>query len=328
MKKWLDENLENGLKVMIYPYPKRSYNNVESWAKPLSNIEAAEIRAFVRKWKTHPALLGWYMADEPELRPALVSRMEAIREVCMDEDPYHPCVLLNDTVNGIHKYINGADVMNPDPYPLFIKDGKAAKPINKVGKFVEEIAIAGAEKKGAWVTPQGFNYGDFGRVNNRAPDFRELRNMQYQSVIAGATGFTWYTYYKAKPYPDLILGVKFLCEEAKLVEKVILSPNKRLVLKTSDKDIKAVYYKDIYKNDWIIAVNNATTSKNIKITLPSGAPSKWFVLSEGRDLKTKGNKLCEEFEYYDVNIYTSSPEHAKKLSIFEINDMIKNSLDD
>ena len=314
LKAWLDKNLKNGLKVLIYPYPKRKYNNAEKWHKPLSAQEAAGIRNFVRKWKSHPAILGWYMADEPELRPALPARMTAIKNICEEEDPYHPCVLLNDTINGIHKYIDGGDVFNPDPYPLFINNKYAAKPIEKVGKFIEEIAIAGKNKKAAWITPQGFNYGDYGRVNNRAPNFLELRNMQYQAIIAGATGFTWYTYYRAKPYPDLIYGVEFLGKEAKLLKNLILSPQKRIILKTNDKYIKAAYYKNIDGSDWIIAVNNAIKIKNVKLSLPAGSPKKWYVVSEKCLVKTAGKTLNDKFSIYDTNIYTSNKDLADKLS--------------
>lgn len=315
LKEWLDKNVKNSLKAIIYPYPKRKYNNPEQWHKPLSTEEAEGIRSFVRKWKSHPAILGWYMADEPELRPALTARMSAIKKICEQEDPYHPCVLLNDTLDGIHKYIDGGDVFNPDPYPLFIQGKYAAKPIEKVGRFIEEIAIAGKHKKAAWITPQGFNYGDYGRVNNRAPNFVELRNMQYQAIIAGATGFTWYTYYRAKPYPDLIYGVEFLGREAKLLENVILSPQKRIVLKTGDKYIKAVYYKNIDGNDWIIVVNNATKDKQLELNLPETAPPKWYILSEKRQVSSNGKVLKDKLNLYDTNIYTSSKSLADKLSI-------------
>ena len=40
------------------------------------------------------------MADEPELRPALVDRLRRARDVVAAEDPYHPCIMLNDTIAG------------------------------------------------------------------------------------------------------------------------------------------------------------------------------------------------------------------------------------
>ncbi|OGV48517.1 MAG: hypothetical protein A2017_16420 [Lentisphaerae bacterium GWF2_44_16] len=319
LKKWLDFHYENGIKVLMYPYPKRVYNNPESWHRMLSPVESEEIRAYVKKWKEHPAILGWYMADEPELRPALPARMNAIYEICKDEDPYHPCVLLNDTIGGIYKYIDSLDIADPDPYPKFLENGLASLPIEKVGQFIENIFKAGKNRKIAWATPQGFNYGDYGTINNRAPDFRELRNMQYQAIIAGCTGFTWYTYNGSLCYPDCKDGIAFLCKEANVIRDIVLSPTKRINIETGDTSVKAAYYKNIAGNDWIIAVNNATTEKKAKLVLPEkNTTEKWYVLSEGRSIEVKNGTIEHKFGIYDTEIYTTSKEAAEKLSVADL----------
>jgi hypothetical protein len=312
LKKWLDDAQAAGLKVLIYPYPKRSYNNKERWMKPLSAQEEAAIRSFINKWKSHPALLGWYMADEPELRPALPARMKAIYDVIVEEDPFHPAVLLNDTIRGIHTYGQYCDVLMPDPYPLFLNDADAAQPIEKVGKFVTEMnGIAG---KGMWITPQGFNYGDYGRKNNRAPNFRELRNMQYQAVQGGVTGFIWYTYYKSRQYPSCVYGINFLAQEAQLLKNVILNSNRKK-LKTSDKKLNAVFYSNINGHQYLIVVNNNTTPQKAKISLPTRKNIKWYVVSEKRSCFSKNGVLMDSFKKYDVNIYTTDKSVADKLNI-------------
>ncbi len=315
LKKWLDDLHAAGLKAIIYPYPKRSYNNNEPWGKPLSRAEADGIRGFVRKWKNHPTLLAWYMGDEPELRPALPARMTAIYNLCRDEDPYHPCVLLNDTMDGIRKYIDGGDVFNPDPYPLFLRGGNAARPIEKVGKFIDTVLEAGKERKAAWITPQAFNYGDYGAVNNRAPDFLELRNMQYQAIIAGVQGFTWYTWYAAQQYPQITVSMEYLTKEARILENVILSPAKRTVLKTGAKLVQAVMYRNVNGQSYVFAVNNSTESKSAVIELPKNTGGKWYVIGESRTVKSDGDTIREKFGKYDTNLYTTDVRLSKLLSV-------------
>jgi Carbohydrate family 9 binding domain-like len=315
LKKWLDDIQSVGLKAIIYPYPKRSYNNNEPWGKPLSETEADGIRGFVRKWKNHPALLGWYMGDEPELRPALPARMTAIYNTCRDEDPYHPCILLNDTMDGIRKYIDGGDVFNPDPYPLFLRGGNAARPIGKVGKFIDTVLETGKKRKAAWITPQAFNYGDYGAVNNRAPNFLELRNMQYQAIIAGVQGFTWYTWYAALQYPEITLSMEYLTKEAVMLKDIIMSPQNRVVLKTEDKFVKAVMYRKVNGHNYIFAVSNATEAKTVTIKLPKNSPDKWYIIGENRSIKTLGGTIKEKFGKYDVNLYTTNAKLAASLSL-------------
>ncbi len=315
LKKWLDDLHAAGLKAIIYPYPKRSYNNNEPWGKPLSKAEGDGIRGFVSKWKKHPALLAWYMGDEPELRPALPARMTAIYNLCRDEDPYHPCVLLNDTMDGIRKYIDGGDVFNPDPYPLFLRGGNAARPIEKVGKFIDTVLEAGKERKAAWITPQAFNYGDYGAVNNRAPNFLELRNMQYQAIIAGVQGFTWYTWYAAQQYPQITVSMEYLTKEARILENVILSPEKRTVLKTGAKPVQAVMYRNVNGQSYVFAVNNSTESKSVVIQLPKNTGGKWYVIGENRTVKSNDDTIREKFGKYDTNLYTTDARLAKLLSV-------------
>ncbi|OGV47659.1 MAG: hypothetical protein A2017_21870 [Lentisphaerae bacterium GWF2_44_16] len=322
LKEWLDLCHDNGIKALIYPYPERCYVNTDSFTRPLSEKEKTGIRDFVKKWKNHSAILGWMIADEPELRPALPDRIKAIYEICKDEDPYHPCTLANDTIPGIFKYINGADIFTPDPYPLFLENSLTGTPIEKVGKFIEAIHEAGKNKKTAWVVPQAFNYGDFRNdrsKSNRAPNFHELRNMQYQVVIEGGTGFLWFNYWSTRSYPDTVLGIPFLGKEANIIRDLILSPTKRISIKTGDEYVKAVCYKNICGADWIIAVNNATTEKKVKITLPwENAPKKWYVLSEERSVEAENGLIEHTFETYDTEIYTTDKEIAAKLSVNKI----------
>jgi Carbohydrate family 9 binding domain-like len=315
LKTWLDKLYSIGIKAIIYPYPKRSYNNNEPWGKPLSKAETDGIRGLVRKWKKHPALLGWYMGDEPELRPALPARMTAIYNVCRDEDPYHPCILLNDTLDGIRKYIDGGDVFNPDPYPLFLRGGDAARPIEKVGTFIDTVLEAGKNRKAAWITPQAFNYGDYGAVNNRAPNFLELRNMQYQAIIAGVQGFTWYTWYAALQYPEITLSMEYLTKEAVMLKDIIMSPRKRTILKTDNKLVRAVMYRNVTGKSYIFAVNNAKKPINVTLKLPKGSPVKWYVLGENRTVKTTNGAIKEKFGKYDTNLYTTDAKLAGSLSV-------------
>ena len=54
------------------------------WGQPLTDEEAAGLRERVRALKDHPGVFAWYMADEPELRPALVERCRKLYETVRD----------------------------------------------------------------------------------------------------------------------------------------------------------------------------------------------------------------------------------------------------
>ena len=312
---YLDRLHAAGMQVLSYPYPIREMNLAPAWQRPLTGEEAAAIRAYVLRWKYHPAILAWYMADEPELRPALVERADAIYEIVRDADPYHPCIMLNDTLDGIRDYYRGGDVMMPDPYPHFLVGGGSAKPMSYVTQFVEEVHRLPVDKA-LWLTPQAFNYADFGRANNREPNFTELRNMMYQGVVGGSTGFVWYSHYEALPYPDMIDAVHWLEDEARQLEAFILAPqDHRDPPITADHDGLRASLRRV-GGAWILAaVNLSDQPTGATFTLPEDADSSWRVMSEGRQVRAEGGELVDEFAPHAVHIYYARPGVADRLTL-------------
>jgi hypothetical protein len=324
LKAWFDQVHAAGMKALINPYPTRNLGvdaeNKERAGQPLSPEDATAIRGFVHRWKDHPALLAWYIADEPELVPVLPARLEAIHDLCADEDPYHPTVMLNDSIGGIQTYINAGDIMLPDPYPLFIQGGNAASPIEKVSQFIAAIreASQGARaRRGAWVCPQIFNYGDYGAENNRQPDFAEMRNMFYQAIAEGASGAACYTYYQAVNYPEMMRGMHFLVQEARRLEPMILAPHRSQRLTSSaPAGLFLADYRKVGDREYVIAVNLSPKAVDaVTITLPEGAATTWQVFSEARAVTAVDGKLTDSFGRYAVHVYTTDADAARSLSL-------------
>ncbi|MDH7571526.1 MAG: hypothetical protein QHJ73_18270, partial [Armatimonadota bacterium] len=279
---FLDEVAAAGSYVLIYPYPSDSM--MQAWGKPLSEEEARALAERVRALKDHPAILGWYMADEPELRPALPERLRRVREVIAAEDPYHPCVMLNDTIAGIHQYAEGGDVLMPDPYPCFLQGGLAAQPIEKVSAFIRACREASGGRKAIWITPQAFNYADYGRKGQRGPTFLELRNMASQAVVYGATGFLWYTYSHAGNYPHIGLGIPFLAREMQALRAFVLSPDVPDAVSAKAPQPEHLHFslRRAGTEYLLVAVNTATQAQRATFNVPRPMARDLFVVSEGR----------------------------------------------
>jgi hypothetical protein len=319
LKEWLDAAHESGMKVIIKAVPKRYMENHEEWVKPLSEKEVLQIRKFVNKWKSHPALAAWYLGDEIANKMALSARMKTLYETVSNADPYHPAIILDNTVTGLYQYADYCDILMADPYPLFAKGGHAVRKMEYISKFT--TVVDAQEGKGHWMTPQAFNYGDFGATNNRAPNFTELRCQQYQMFIGGTTGIIWWAYYTGKKYPSCLYGVRYLAKEANLLKAVIEHNPNREVLKTSDKSVMAALYKNINGHDYIIAVNTKVATLDVRISLPVNRT--WYVMSEDRQINSNSKTLDDKFGIYEVHIYTTNKELANKLSIAEIKRKIK-----
>lgn len=320
---FLDTITAAGTHVTIYPYPNHHMMSPASvWGKPLSDNEAQALRNRLNDIKDHPGVFAWYLADEPELRPALPERLRRIYEVCRDTDPYHPCIMLNDTIAGIFKYVDSGDILMPDPYPCFIQGGLAAQPIEKTSKFIKACQEAGKGRKAIWVTPQAFNYGDYGRKNQRGPTATELRNQLYQAVVHGAKGFLWYTYSHTHNYPDLDLGMRWLSfEVADLKAAILADPAEVVALDVDAPEPDHIHVSPRFVDGHltIFAVNTATRPQDVTLTL-KGAGAKalakqapFRVVSEDREIRlASANTFSDRFDTYQTHIYTTNPELAMR----------------
>ena len=84
--------------------------------------------------KDSPALLAWYLSDEPEGH-GLTPEGERQRYLKVKEqDPNHPVGLSHFLFEAIEKYRNACDFTMTDVYPI---TAHRDEPITHVGKFMD-----------------------------------------------------------------------------------------------------------------------------------------------------------------------------------------------
>jgi hypothetical protein len=143
------------------------------------------VRPLVEALRDHPALLAWYLVDEPARR--LRGRVQQGYEVIRSLDPAHPVLIVHfssRTTAGLAPFM---DILGVDVYPvpnqslseLWLQLGRSRKAL-------------GAEKP-VWSVVQAFKKPVPGR-RTRYPTPVEVRNMVYQSLVAGATGLFYFSY--------------------------------------------------------------------------------------------------------------------------------------
>ncbi|MBC7288648.1 MAG: hypothetical protein H5T86_11545, partial [Armatimonadetes bacterium] len=323
---WLDKVHDANLVAIFYPYPTPKWLDREVLDRPLTEEEVSALRQRIRAVKNHRGVMGYYLCDEPELVPWLPLRLKQIYETISDEDPYHPCIVLNDTIPGIFKYSDCGDILMPDPYPCFLKNGPAQQPIGKVAQFIRAVNEATGGLKPAWVTPQAFNYGDYGKPNNRAPNFIELRNMLYQAVVYGAKGFLWYTWSASENYPDIGIGMPYLAREIRDLRDAVLAPAvAEAKVQCAKPEEMHVSIREAKGQLVIFAVNTATEAQDVTIELAGlkNAPGELYVVGEGRSVKLQSARLTDHFGAYATHIYTSDSKLAARESIASVLEQIR-----
>ena len=182
----------------------------------------AAIEATIRRYKNHPALLAWYIIDEPDETKTAPAHVRQVYQNIQELDPYHPVYLVNNRPHTYADYLDGSDILAVDVYPV------PKQPIRRVRDLVQEARWVGMERQPVWLVAQAF-----GGVEHwpRAPSPVELRNMVYQGLVQGARGIFFYRYCGADERhiqpPDLWRQVRSLAAELVELTPVLMAPERR-----------------------------------------------------------------------------------------------------
>jgi hypothetical protein len=172
----MDEAARSGVRILLELTPF-----IRGRAEP----DYQAIAAMVERYRRHPALLAWYLVDEPadaSVDPAL---LEGIYRQLRQADPYHPVYLVNNRPATYGAYAEASDVLGIDVYPV------PDHPLTRVRDYMRQARWAAQGRKPVWLVAQAF-----GGVEHwgRPPTPAELRNMVFQGLVQGAGGLLFYRY--------------------------------------------------------------------------------------------------------------------------------------
>ena len=273
----------------------------------LSAEDAELLRAHVREGRDNPRLFAYYVSDEPEVSNTQASVLEEVYRIFADEDPWHPIIISNDSMHGLHAYARCGDINGLHPYPAILRD-RRINDLSSVAVFVEGAvaAFAGSDhKQTVAYLHQGFNYGDHGAVNNRIPSYVEYRDQDLLALICGARGFIQFNRMVAH-YPELSIGMPHLTRELGVLGEVALSPTPEIAV-TADSDSAKLLLKEHEGELWLLAANADMEPREMTITVPGiGARAgELQVVSEGRSVPLDGDRLTDRFDTFEVHVYTT-----------------------
>ncbi|MEN9576425.1 MAG: hypothetical protein RL514_4280 [Verrucomicrobiota bacterium] len=172
--------------------------------------------------KDHPALFGWYGADEPW--GDLTRLTESYNTIKMLE-PDLPVLIIQNNYSRLQETAQGADIIGTDPYPI------PNVSLRAVVDATQAALRSVSSHKPVWtVIPQ---------YASKIPTRAELRCMAWLAVISGANGVGffdwderlkdpqtkamkgWYT----REHPEQMENLRVVVQELHALEHVLLAPN-------------------------------------------------------------------------------------------------------
>ena len=141
------------------------------------------LREEVTAFRYHPALLAWYISDEPIGQGVPPGALQATYKTIKELDPYHPVTIVFMTPSGADAYAGVMDIAMTDPYPI------PNNPVTEVSDFTDALVRHFRYDKPVWTVPQAFGGNEWW---SREPLPGEVRAMTYLAVIHHATGIQYF----------------------------------------------------------------------------------------------------------------------------------------
>lgn len=174
---YLDEAHRLGLKVM-------------PWFGGYDEKYVERCQEYIRKYKDHPAMLGWFTVDEPANFGTTLEDLSQVYRAFKEAAPNQIVFNNFNAMPADAKYKDTVDIFAIDPYPI-VFPGKPGGNVSSVATETRLSIEAIGASRPLWFFPQAF-----GELSSwkRAPDGEEYRALCFLPIIHGARGFVAYTY--------------------------------------------------------------------------------------------------------------------------------------
>lgn len=159
------------------------------------------VRSYIARYKSHPALYGWHLADEPTIGREYISPANArkVYRTIRAVDPDHPVGIVFGVSEDARPFIGAMDVMLFDDYPCVAKQ-REFRALPTWWARLNDRAAIGRRVGGYVPVVQGFgpNARGIPFLGKRLCTATEARYLAFASVVAGATGIVWWTRYRTQ----------------------------------------------------------------------------------------------------------------------------------
>jgi hypothetical protein len=343
-RKSLDLWHKSGIKVILYPYYKtffRAGHFIGPSAPGISPNELEQLKKRVKALMSHPAILGWYLCDEPR-GPKKIHALEQIYKLLREIDPYHPCFVLNNSAEGCLDIKNTGDVFYPDVYPNFKKKGNSVAPLSLVSNSVNAIYRGSNYSKPVIFCAQTFDYGAYRSPElYRAPTYEEVRCMIYLALVSNAKGIVSFkigdSNWRERGWPAKSAGIyatsslgtgllEGLGKEIEYLGNVFTASKANLNIKVNNKDILYQAKRTESGKLFIICVNKTAKTIKADISIQGFKKKKLNVFPENRSILVKNAGFKDKFEPYEVHIYTTDFNMPQIKTIADVQKLISKKI--
>jgi len=251
----------------------------------------------IRTFMDHPALMAWYISDEPNGHKIEPGILETIYKTIKAADPWHPVsiVFMVPYLSAV-RYSNALDIVMSDPYPVSVAS------ISQVGVAARQLRNEFNGRKPVWIVPQAFGGGE---LWSREPTIQEIRSMTYQAIINGARGIQYFIRQGLNIFPKSAATWNECGRMALEIAEItpwLLSDEVTIPVRTYSANIQVA--SALYDGQLLVmVVNRSNSPQHAEITIAGGYTGRARVLFENRTVSVNAGIISDPLPAYGSQVY-------------------------
>ncbi len=295
-KSYMDRCARLGIKVQY------SVNSLigsgHNGAKGLDMTEAekfALLKKEVLTFKDHPALLSWYINDEPAGQGRDPGLLEKAYLFIHELDPYHPVSIVFMMPSKAGNYRQAMDIAMTDPYPV-------PRSVSEVQDYVRQMNRQFKNQKSVWLVPQAFGGQE---MWPREPTPGEIRVMTYLGLVEGVEGIQYFIHTASNLNPQSVAAwsvCRDMAAETNQMTPFLLSPDESKWRETDQDSIlaKSFFYKG---DELIIAVNKTNRPAIFTIHTHEAVNADAELWFENRKVPCRNGNIRDMIDALSTRVY-------------------------
>ena len=304
---------KDGVKMIIFPY--QEFNSSGGWkifsAKKrtggLTEEQRKYLTEFIPKIRNNPALLAYYLADEPENRDNNPRWYKEVAALLRELDPYHPCIMLNWGIPGIRRFYESADILLPDCYPTYFENGTTGK----VRHCSSQWAQAATELRPSWFMPLVASWPARNRngVKGVPPTYNDLRSQFFQALIHNVKGFNMYAYFESRRFASLMIAPDAIGKTMMILKDLMLLNTEAGAVTVKTVPAAEHFQAGLKRGESgsaVIAVNTQMQKVTASFKVKNFSAKKLYVAGERRSITVKDGAFTDTFAPGETHIYLES----------------------
>lgn len=256
---------------------------------------------WVKAAKAHPALLAWYLTDEPEGHDKTPDRERERYLQLKQTDPDHPIGLCHFLFEAIGKYKDACDFTMSDVYPV---TANRDVPLANVGVHIDEARRVHGPGWPTWAYIQVFGGPDTDGGKWAQPLPHEVRCMAFIALVHKATGILYFSYWPKAPRTWDSIGP--LNRDIHRIVPWLVAKGTELEARASNPQIH-VRARKVGAGGIVIAVNTQPTFVNAEISVPGLPTTEFDMPLSCQKMPVAVGKFRDAFGPYAERVYTWGP---------------------